>query len=310
MGGTVSKKVLSETRFLIASRPRASGTSARLLGRCAKRGVLRIADFDDFLFTDAPEFFPTVLSGRETLSRASARAMRHRRVMDQFDAFTVSTEALADEIRRAAPGAPLLVVPNGLSRSWVDRGASVYAAWKPGDPRVIRYLPGSTHDADFAVVVPALRRFLRSHPDVSLEVVGHLNWERQGFPVDRVRHREMVPYDYLPQFLASSWVNLAPLVDNRFNRCKSAIKFLEAAAFGCPTIASPIPAMAEHRDRGVILAATSAAWDSALEGMLDDDFRMQQGEVARTHVLSLGCASAGAQVLASNLVALEAEKRQ
>lgn len=304
MGGRVPTKVLKNTRVLIASRPRASSTSTRLLRRCAKRGILRVADFDDLLFTSNVEDFPTVLSGLESQSRASARALRHRRVIDKFDAFTVSTPSLASELQKLAPGAPVIVVPNGLSAAWVARANAIYPAWKPGDPRVIRYLPGSTHDADFTVVGPALRRFLNAHPEVTLEVVGRLKWDRTGFPVGRVHHHDMVPYEHLPRFLASSWVNIAPLVDNRFNRCKSAIKFLEAAAFACPTVATPIPSMEEHRGAGLLFARTEDEWFEGLGRFRDDDFRVDQGEVARTHVLSLCCASSSVRELAKGIESL------
>lgn len=297
MGGRVPRKALNDARILIASRPRASMATSNIVARCVRGGVLRVADFDDLLFTDDVDALPTVLSGRESRAQAAARVRRHRSVIEHFDVFTVATQPLADALRRLAPGAPIFVVPNGLSAQWVERGRSIYPSWKPGDPRVIRYLPGSTHDADFAMIAPILAKFLNMNPDVHVEVVGPLHWDRAGFPPNRIRHREMVTYDHLPRFLSSSWVNLAPLVNNGFNRCKSSIKFLEAAAFACPTIATPIPSMRGHIDGGVTLAANPEEWHHALEEMRDDEFRMDQGQRAQDYVLSHGTAQFSVEAL-------------
>lgn len=291
MGGRVGRRALDGCHALIVSRPRTSLSMRAVAGRCVRAGVIRVGDFDDYLFTEHADQYPTVLSGRESASQAQARARRHRKALDQFDLFTAATPTLAEALREVAPGAPVYVVPNGLSASWVERGRTVYPSWTPGDPRVIRYLPGSTHDADFALIAPVLRRFLWRHPAVHLEIVGPLRWDPEGFPADRVHHHPMVPFDHLPRYVASSWVTVAPLVDNEFNRCKSSIKFLEAGAFGCPTVASPIPAMRAHERGGILLADGNDAWEEALEALRDDAFRMDRGARARAHVDRHGMAT-------------------
>jgi hypothetical protein len=174
--------------------------------------------------------------------------------------------------------ARVFVVPNGLSRSWVAQGRALYRSWTPGDRRVVRFFPGSpTHDASFAEIAPELGAWMRSHPDVTLEVVGNLAWDASVLPEGRARRRAAVPYDHLPELLASSWVNLWPRAKSRFNRCKSPIKFLEPAAFATPTIASISCARPGLECEGLAYAESAAGWGDALTRWLRDDARMAAG---------------------------------
>src|SRR5690606_6476651 len=115
-----------------------------------------------------------------------------------FDGFTVATEPLRDELTKLT--SEVTWVPNGLSRWWVEQGRLLYRSWRPGDPRVIRYLSGSpSHDADFAEIASPLSVFLRGHPDVRLEIVGPLTTSHDLFPPQQVAHLPRVPYVDLPR---------------------------------------------------------------------------------------------------------------
>jgi glycosyltransferase involved in cell wall biosynthesis len=199
-----------------------------------------------------------------------------------FDAFTVSTAVLADELGKATGGARVAIVPNGLSRRWVWQGRALYPKLTSDQkPRVIRYLPGSRHDHDLGVAAGPLGRFLARHPDVHFEVLGPCEQVPPELSAVSTRRLPRVPFDHLPQFLRSSWLTLAPLCENAFNRAKSAVKFLESAAFGAPCIATPIADMRPHADGGLVLADSDAEWEDALERMLDHgeyDDRARRGE--------------------------------
>jgi glycosyltransferase involved in cell wall biosynthesis len=107
-----------------------------------------------------------------------------------------------------------------------------------------------------------------------------------------------VPFAHLPEYLSSSWVTLAPLVDNAFNHSKSAIKFLESAAFGAPCIATPIPDMLKHEAGGLQLARTENDWEQLLDGLLDESAHRNLRHKSRTWVEQQGMAHAGAEALA------------
>ncbi|MFM2090977.1 MAG: hypothetical protein RLZZ127_1466, partial [Planctomycetota bacterium] len=197
-----------------------------------------------------------------------------------------STTPLADMVRRVHPEAQVQVVPNVVSAHWLEQGSATCRPWAPGDQRIIRYLPGSKfHEPDFAVAAPGLAAYLRASPAAHLEIVGPVSTEGYGFPPRQVSHRKAVPFEHLPALLASSWVTIAPLLDSPFTRCKSAIKFLESAAFGCPCIASPIPDMERCVAGGVVLASAADAWEASLRAFEDAEYRMAVGQQGSAWVL-------------------------
>ncbi len=61
-----------------------------------------------------------------------------------------------------------------------------------------------------------------------------------------IEYHHWIPLSDYPRFLASLNVNMAiaPLLDNRFNRCKSDLKFLEASTLGLPIACQDIPTFA------------------------------------------------------------------
>ena len=294
----LSLRALQGKRALITARPFIDRSRLRSLATLRKKGVRLIGDFDDLLFDCPIDDFPPVMQGDGARSLHQERLGVYRDSLRYFDAFTVATEPLAEHLRALQPGVPVHVVPNGVSPAWARQTQLVYRSWQPGDRKIIRYLPGSpSHDADFAMVSHPLRAFLLDHPDVHFEVVGPLHWDTTGFPSDRIAHRPRVRFEHLGEWLASSWVNLAPLAATEFNRCKSAIKYLESAVVGCPTLATPIPDVARHRAGAVLTPRGADDWYSGLTLLLDDATRMELGSRARRYALGHATARQSAESL-------------
>src|SRR5690606_18354725 len=89
----------------------------------------------------------------------------------------------------------------------------------------------------------------------------------------RLVRTPMRPWWELPDVLRDVDVNLAPLAPGgRFNEAKSAIKWLEAALVGTPTIATPTQPFREAIEPGVtgLLATTHDEWVEALGRLVDD----------------------------------------
>ena len=71
-------------------------------------------------------------------------------------------------------------------------------------------------------------------------------------------------------------IGLAPLTDTHFNRSKSAIKAMDYAALGLPTVASdtgPYAGVVRDGVNGLLAANTETAWFNALAGLLRDPVR-------------------------------------
>mgnify|MGYP002136724117 CR=1 FL=1 len=164
------------------------------------------------------------------------------------------------------------VATAGVTPAWVARGWARYGdrAWKPGDPRIIRYLPGSpSHDRDFALVAPVLSALLRERPGLRLELVGPLSFVLDA-PADQVRHQPRVAFpDYL-SVVRQPGIHLAPLEATPFTACKSALKVIEAAFWNQPTVCSPLPDAGRLTEAGACVATSVAEWRDWITRLLDD----------------------------------------
>lgn len=133
---------------------------------------------------------------------------------------------------------------------------------------------------------------MRRHPQVALETLGPVELATVDLPAERVRSRRRVDYDRLPEPLGTTWINLAPLAPTEFNRYKSALKFLESAAFGCPTLASKNDDLLRHQELGanVVPCDTEEDWYRQLNAMLEPDRRSESGLAAMRYVNEHGMA--------------------
>jgi hypothetical protein len=237
-----------------------------LLAVLCRRGAKVLADVDDLIFDEAlAEFSPGVLNNLVTLKETRRQFAANRRALARFDAITVSTEPLAEHVRRCFPSARVTVLPNGVHRSWrsmSERGE------KPSAP-VITYFPGTrSHDRDFGVYAEGVAAFLAKYPEARLEVTGPLNFGMTARP-GQVVHREKIPFDRYHEHVRTGWVNLAPLELTPFTRCKSALKVLEAGYWGIPTVCTPIADAERFRNAGALPADDAEACFRWLEAMMD-----------------------------------------
>jgi glycosyltransferase involved in cell wall biosynthesis len=206
----------------------------------------------------------------------------------EADAITVSTPYLQECLRIFNPNTWLL--PNFLNDElWAFRppqkdGLEAHAI-------VIGYMGGRTHAADLQYVQPALKQILdryagkvrlcfwgaeppgelRSHPQVS--------WT----PLDLQDYAEFARY-----FAAQNCdIFISPLVDDRFNQAKSAIKYLEYSALGVAGVYSRILPYESIVEDGVngMLASTVDEWVLCLQKLIEDpDLCRELGQSAQRTV--------------------------
>jgi glycosyltransferase involved in cell wall biosynthesis len=100
--------------------------------------------------------------------------------------------------------------------------------------------------------------------------------------------REKVPFEQYHERVREGRVNLAPLEDSPFNRCKSALKILEAGFFGIPTVCSDFPDARRFVGAGAHIASSSEEWRLYLEKLLfDEEFYRSATHGLRERVLEL-----------------------
>lgn len=255
------------------------------------RGAVIVYDVDDLLFGDNTRFHVSSFHCPESQKKEKAEVLqRYRDAMLQCDVVFVSTsylKSIADQFHR-----DVRLMRNGLSREMFSFSKSNEK--KQGQENkshyvTIGYLSGSKHhDGDFAMVQDALLQILNNKANARLLVMGKLHFSdafsRFG---DRFVFRDFVPYKEFRKIFSEIDINLVPLdVSNPFNHARSELKYIEAGAFGIPTVASYTQTYTDvirHGDNGLL--ANSEDWYEVLASLIDDpDLRQRLGDAARSDV--------------------------
>jgi glycosyltransferase involved in cell wall biosynthesis len=155
-----------------------------------------------------------------------------------------------------------------------------------------------THDADFAMLLPALTEIHRQFGDqIRLDLIGFVaglevpSWIRRLAPTPHAGRSYAGFVHWLRS--AGTWdIGLAPLADTPFNACKSAIKVLDYAALGLASLASDVAAyqgsLADDLG-GILVPNTTAAWYEALSRLIRDAaWRRRLAAGGRAQLLASG----------------------
>ncbi len=233
-------------------------------------------DVDDLIF-DMEEFSKNsnILSlSREERDDALVGVALYRYTLENCKHAIASTPILAEFMKRYCKGA-VYIIENALDKQMFDLLKTVQKANLEKNQGVVTIGYGSgtkTHDADFEVCSIAILRILEKYPFVRLAVHGHLALASE---FDAVKSQVLrVPFlksdDYY-KALSTFDINLAPLEDSVFNDAKSNIKFLEAAIFSVPTVASPAASFRQVVTNTVngYLCYTDTEWFEALSSLVE-----------------------------------------
>lgn len=281
---------LSRYDVLCVQQPTASRKLLNVLDRAQKLKIRTVADldaleFDPLLAAESPK------SQLEEHSVATTRAafMRKSLALQHFDEVCAATEELARARRVMAPSQPVYVVPNGLSNFWLSSHDHIQI--KPSQLHRIAYFSDNRcMNSEFEVCASSVKQYLEVSRNRELFVIGPLVVSHEDFPAAQINRGEWIEHMSLPQSLTQCRVSLAPHKDNRINNAQPHTRFIEAAAFGVPTISSPTTELLEHDVPGLIIAHDETQWLAGLEALADDEFyrHSQQAlyDYAREHCLA------------------------
>lgn len=171
-----------------------------------------------------------------SVTENKARIDNFRLALQRCDLVTCSTPNVEEYVRREAPSTQTLVTPNCID-------FNDYPPVELADHDVVRILwQGSpTHQPELYAVKDALKRILDKYgKKIELLFWGDpLPWMAKFLEgAENVRFLPWVDY---PEFklrlsMINHDINIAPLTENIFNRCRSAIKFYESAAISKPAV--------------------------------------------------------------------------
>ena len=240
-------------------------TADALVRHCRTHGMTLLYDLDDDL-RHVPREHPDA-----ALLRPRARLVS--RMVRDADAVWASTGPLARtlaDLRR-----DVRVVANGLDeRLWTPPPRPPP---RQGPIRIL-FMGTATHDADFALVEPALARIKAVFGEhVAIDLLGVTSrgdmppWvHRVGLPVNATNSYP----GFVNWITQMHWdIGIAPLADTGFNRCKSSLKTLDYGALGLPVLASDRDAYRgtlADGPGGWLVADDAGAWFVALARLVRD----------------------------------------
>ncbi|MEM4234865.1 MAG: glycosyltransferase family 4 protein [Candidatus Methanomethylicaceae archaeon] len=283
----------SHADILILQRVTWDNRVARIIQEARSRQAIILCDLDDlvylrdsFRWIDSPDFSDPIRARlyQENLDR-------NRKTIEESEGVITSTAYLAQQVQQQF-NKPVWVHRNAFSLEMLYWSENAQRSAKAeADKLIIGYASGTpTHDRDFQLVQPTLRKLLEEYPYVYLNLIGHVNRKLDwGKVAAKVHYLPFVPWRKLPYLLSRFSINLAPLrLDNPFSQAKSEIKYIEAALVKVPTIASPTEAFqfAIRQGENGFLASSPAEWEKYLRTLIEDPaLRAQMGEIAYQDVL-------------------------
>ena len=268
-----------------------SNAVERFLHEAHDRGKRVLFDTDDLVFDPEARGHVAALLEKEESERALYvhGLKRFQRTLQECDGVLVSTEPLREAASRYNPN---VEIAYNVASDEMTRQADVAVAGRrhrethEADTVTIAYFSGTaTHNVDFAEAADAVLWALETYPNVRFLAVGHLTLDARFDAFDeRVQRLPLQPWQQLPELVARTDINLAPLEPrNPFTDCKSCIKYIEAGLVGTPTIASPRSdfVRAIENGRNGLLADSPEEWRTAIGTLVESpELRNAMGSAA------------------------------
>ncbi len=293
-GATVHAELVSQADLVLIQRdfPRDTASYAQVTAAARAEGKPIVFDLDDLLLELPPDHPDRAIH----YYTDALVPMLHAIVT--ADAVTASTKPLCDYLRPFNPN--VWQLPNYLEDTLWQLHPP--AARPVEGPVTVGYMGGGSHLPDLAAIAPVLLqlakeygegvklRFWGGAPPSGLTGLPNVEWTDLS-----------LPYPELAAYFNEQTCDLfiAPLQENLFNNCKSAVKYLEYSALGVPGVYSritPYETMVVHGQNG-LLAATLPEWEAALRQLIDSpDLRRQLGAAAQETVRAGGLLSDHAHI--------------
>ena len=248
-------------------------------------------DIDDLVYdtsyTDQLDYVKTL--GKQEKEAYDSGVRSYGKLMELCDAFITSTTDLKNELLKL--GKPVYLNRNLASEELISISEQAIDKTIKDKKKIkIGYFSGSiTHNENFDLIRSAILKILKEFPQTELHLVGHLTIpdEMKNYKKQLIVH-DFLDWTLLPSLVAEMDINLAPLVDNVFNRAKSEIKWLEAALVGVTTVASDIGSFSEiitNETTGVLVA--DGMWYEQLKDLIDNKTKLEfLGNNAKRKVIS------------------------
>ncbi len=271
--------ILQSATHLLLYRLRSSNLASMYLYEARRLRLPVIYDIDDPLFSvSAYETYGNMTAVDPGLKHHFLQeAPGYLDVMNACDVVTLSTPGLVEHARNYTPR-PLFLRRNFADSETLEAGATAMRAARQredaGRPFTVVFASGSQgHEVDFRILRDDMIAFLRADRARRLLILGH--FPEGIMPEDiaaQVLHVPFTTYERYLQHLADADCAVMPLADDIFNRCKSAVRVIDAASVGLPSVVGRVgdmSAMVQHGETG-LLVDLKGGWGAALEELASD----------------------------------------
>lgn len=282
-----------ESDIILVHRP-ASEEWFKFIKTCRKYGKTIVVDYDDDPFNTSPLNPYYQFIGTEEVEFAwpdgkremlwSKNPMEHGgrhldietniRRRDLFrasfrnaDMVSTTTDILKDKL--SAINKNTVVLPNLIDFEQYPIVEHVKKRIRVG------WQGGASHYEDLYMMAPAIKKILKKYDNVDFVFWGDLRMYGlfRDIPMERVECHQWVKQICYPYKLAcmNLDIGLCPVVNNEFNRNKSAIKHLEYSVVKAATVASNMPPYSpviRHGENGLLVKEDE--WFDAIEMLIVD----------------------------------------
>jgi glycosyltransferase involved in cell wall biosynthesis len=182
------------------------------------------------LFKDGADEF-SIARNKQTLAS-------YRKILEVVDAVSCSTVAVEESVLKESKPRRTRVWPNLVRFSDYEQTSMA----KDSGQVNILWQGGAAHYEDWYPLRESMGRITSKYPQVHWTIWGaQYSWVNELMPAHRYTFKSWCAYQEYKLRLAMIGhdISLAPLHDNRFNNCRSAIKFYEASVLkqDIPTLA-------------------------------------------------------------------------
>jgi len=275
-----------------------------ILKNLQAEGVKVVVDWDDNIFCVSPlsphyedygteEYFhvlptgekiPVWVDGKNINLKANRSCQEAAKTALRLaDCVTVTTPILAEVYRQFNPN--VVVLPNCIDMS----------LWRrlplKREKKEVRmgWFGGHSHYEDWLVMSSILPGLMARYSELKLVILGaHFPGTLKGIPKDQIEIHNWSHTMAYPLKAAILDLDFAiiPLQDTEFNRCKSAIKWIEMAGLKVPAVTSYVSPYAEMMDmvpnNGIFVSENDiSAWTLGIVKMIENlEERKAMGEAA------------------------------
>lgn len=203
---------------------------------------------------------------------------------------TVTTPALASYFKDVIGQPNTYIFPNTVISS--DYKHFRVLRDNPEEIRIF-WQGGSSHYVDWYPLKDTLKLIFEKYPNIKLVLYGvKFDWIYDAIPEDRIEFHDWTTSDAyrLHRGLLNIDINLCPLVNNVFNRCKSAIKWYEASIWNEPeaTLAANVEPYheIENGKTGLLYNSTKEFYEKLCILIENTELRKTLGQNAKKWVLT------------------------